>query len=176
MTKGPHSNLTPDLASNLKDALSDSGFELDHLGIAVNSLEDGFEFYQALGFSSMPTEVVPSEKVKVGFLNLGNHASIELLEGTDPESPIKKFIEKRGPGIHHICLRVQGIDRVVERLKAKGIRLINETPRPGAHGCRVVFIHPASTGGVLLELSEPGLHSRARGPETAPETATEKKG
>lgn len=151
-----------DLPSELSDALSGSEFELDHLGIAVNSLEEGFKFYQALGFSSMPTEVVPTEKVKVGFLNLGNHASIELLEGTDPSSPIKKFIEKRGPGIHHICLRVREIDQVAERLKAQGIRLINETPRPGAHGCRVVFIHPASTGGVLLELSEPGLQARSR--------------
>lgn len=134
------------------------GFELDHLGVAVNSLEEGFKFYKALGFTEMPIEEVPTEKVKVGFLNLGNHASIELLEPTSDESPIKKFLEKRGPGIHHVCLRVRGIDEVVARLKAAGVRLVNETPRPGAHGCRVVFVHPGSTGGVLLELSEPGLH------------------
>lgn len=139
--------------------LQEVGFELDHLGIAVSSLEEGFKFYRALGFSHMPTEDVPSEKVRVGFLNLGNHASIELLEPTSDESPIKKFLDKRGPGIHHVCLRVKGIDEVVGRLKSDGIRLINEIPRPGAHGCRVVFVHPSSTGGVLLELSEPGLHA-----------------
>jgi methylmalonyl-CoA/ethylmalonyl-CoA epimerase len=139
--------------------LQSTGFELDHLGIAVKSLEEGFQFYKALGFSALPVEDVPSEKVRVGFLNLRNHASIELLEPTSDESPIKKFLEKRGPGIHHVCLRVKAIDEVVDRLKAQGVRLINDVPRPGAHGCRVVFVHPTSTGGVLLELSEPGLHS-----------------
>lgn len=146
------------MIENIQSVLSEFEFELDHLGIAVNSLEQGFQFYRTLGFTEMPVEEVPTEKVKVGFLNLGNKASIELLEGTDQESPIKKFIEKKGPGIHHVCLRVKGLDRVVERLKSQGVRLINDTPRSGAHGCRVVFIHPASTGGVLMELSEPGLH------------------
>lgn len=135
------------------------GFELDHLGVAVKSLEEGVKFYRALGFREMPIEEVPTEQVRVGFLNLDNHASIELLEPTSDESPIAKFIAKRGPGIHHVCLRVKGIDQAVAQLKTVGVRLINETPRPGAHGCRVVFVHPASTGGVLLELSEPGLHS-----------------
>jgi methylmalonyl-CoA/ethylmalonyl-CoA epimerase len=135
--------------------LNEVGFKLDHLGIAVRSLEEGFLFYKALGFSSMPTEEVPSEKVRVGFLHLYNGASIELLEATSDESPIKKFIDKRGPGIHHVCLRVKAIDKVASRLVEAGIKLINEKPRPGAHGCRVVFVHPASTGGVLLELSEP---------------------
>jgi methylmalonyl-CoA/ethylmalonyl-CoA epimerase len=139
--------------------LKEVGFELDHLGVAVKSLDEGFQFYKALGFQDMPIEEVPTEKVRVGFLNLGNRASIELLEATSDESPIAKFIEKRGPGIHHVCLRVKEIDQVAARLKSSGIRLINETPRPGAHGCRVVFVHPASTGGVLLELSEPGLHA-----------------
>ena len=135
-------------------------FELDHLGIAVRSLQEGFQFYTALGFREMPTEEVPSEKVRVGFLDLGNQASIELLEATAPDSPIQSFIDKRGPGIHHICLRVKKLDEVVARLKSKGVRLVNETPRLGAHNCRVVFIHPAATGGVLLELSEPGLHAK----------------
>lgn len=141
------------------EVLKSVGFELDHLGVAVHSLEEGFKFYKALGFTEMTSEEVPTEKVKVGFLNLGNSASIELLEPTSDESPIKKFLDKRGPGIHHVCLRVKGIDEAVSRLKSAGIRLVNETPRPGAHGCRVVFVHPASTGGVLLELSEPGLHA-----------------
>ena len=92
------------------EVLKSIGFELDHLGIAVKSLEDGVKFYRALGFTEMPTEEVPTEKVRVGFLNLGNAASIELLEPTSDESPIAKFLEKRGPGIHHVCLRVSGID------------------------------------------------------------------
>lgn len=134
-------------------------YAIDHLGVAVESLEKGFQFYKALGFESMPIEEVPSEGVRVGFINFENQASIELLEPTSDESPIKKFLDKRGPGIHHVCLRVeQGLDEVVRRLKEAGIRLVNETPRPGAHGCRVVFVHPSATGGVLLELSEPGLH------------------
>lgn len=138
------------------EVLQSIGFELDHLGIAVKSLDEGVRFYRALGFTEMPVEEVPTEQVRVGFLNLGNAASIELLEPTSDESPIAKFLAKRGPGIHHVCLRVKGIDAVVLKLKAAGIRLVNETPRPGAHNARVVFVHPASTGGVLLELSEKG--------------------
>lgn len=129
-------------------------FELDHIGIAVETLEKGFSFYEALGFTEMDTEEVTSEKVKVGFLRLGNSANLELLEPTAEDSPIRKYLEKRGPGIHHICLRVKGIDSILKDLKSKGVRLINEEPKIGAHGCRVAFIHPASTGGVLIELSE----------------------
>ena len=145
------------------EVLKKVGFELDHLGIAVKSLEEGAVFYRAMGFVEMPIEEVPSEQVRVGFFNLDNRASIELLEPTSDESPIAKFLAKRGPGIHHVCLRVRGIDGVVVKLKAAGVRLVNETPRPGAHNCRVVFVHPASTGGVLLELSEPGLHAAGKG-------------
>ncbi len=130
-------------------------FELDHIGIAVENLEQGVKFYQALGFAAMQIEDVPSEKVRTGFLKLENQASLELLEPTSDDSVIKKFLEKRGPGIHHICLRVTDIEAVVFNLKAKGMRLINETPKLGAHNCKVVFVHPASTGGILLELSEP---------------------
>lgn len=130
--------------------------ELDHIGIAVEGLDQGFEFYKALGFTEMETEEVPSEKVKTGFLRLGNRANLELLEPTSTDSVVRKFLDKRGPGIHHICLRVKGIDRILEQLKAKGVRLINEQAKLGAHGCRVAFIHPASTGGVLIELSERG--------------------
>jgi methylmalonyl-CoA/ethylmalonyl-CoA epimerase len=129
-------------------------FELDHIGIAVEALSSGFEFYEALGFTEMVQEEVSSEKVKVGFLKLGNRCNLELLEAISDESPIRKFIEKRGPGIHHICLRVPDIEKVLLQLKAKGIRLINDTPRMGAHNCKVAFIHPASTGGVLIELSQ----------------------
>lgn len=130
-------------------------FELDHIGIAVESLEQGMKFYQALGFEEMGIEEVASEKVRTGFLKLQNQASLELLEPMSEDSVIKKFLEKRGPGIHHICLRVKDIHAVVQNLKAQGMRLINETPKIGAHNCKVVFVHPASTGGILLELSEP---------------------
>lgn len=129
-------------------------FELDHIAIAVNTLDEGSKFYKTLGFPEMETEEVASEKVKTGFLKLGNSANIELLEPMSEDSSVKKFLDKRGPGIHHICLRVKNIDAHVERLKSLGIRMINETPKIGAHNCRVAFIHPASTGGVLIELSE----------------------
>lgn len=131
-----------------------SKFELDHIGIAVETLDQGFEFYRALGFTDMQTEEVASEKVKTGFLRLGNRANLELLEPTAQDSAIRKFLDKRGPGIHHICLRVQGIDKILAELKAKGVRLINEQAKIGAHGCRIAFIHPAATGGILIELSE----------------------
>lgn len=129
-------------------------FELDHIAIAVNSLDEGFKFYETLGFTEMDTEAVPSEKTTTGFLKLGNSSSIELVEPMSDDSPIKKFLDKRGPGIHHICLRVKDIDAMVNKLKSQGIRMINEVPKMGAHNCRVAFIHPASTGGVLIELSQ----------------------
>jgi methylmalonyl-CoA epimerase len=131
-----------------------SEFELDHIGIAVEGLDQGFEFYKALGFKKMEIEEVPSEKVRVGFLSLGNHSNLELLEPTSQDSTVRKYLEKRGPGIHHICLRVKNIDNILVELKAKGVRLINEQAKMGAHRCRVAFVHPASTGGVLIELSE----------------------
>jgi methylmalonyl-CoA/ethylmalonyl-CoA epimerase len=130
-------------------------FELDHIGIAVSSLETGFEFYKALGFVSMQTEEVPSEKTKTGFLKLQNNSNLELLEAMSPDSTIQKFLDKRGPGIHHICLRVKNIEAVLSQLKKAGVKLINEVPKKGAHDCLVAFIHPASTGGVLIELSQP---------------------
>jgi methylmalonyl-CoA/ethylmalonyl-CoA epimerase len=131
-------------------------FELDHIGVAVESLEKGKSFYEALGLGPMTTERVDSEKVTVGFFELQNDARIELLEPTDPESPVAKYMAKRGPGIHHICLKVSDIRTVLKTLKAQGVQLINEEPRPGAHGCQVAFIHPKSTGGILIELSQPG--------------------
>jgi methylmalonyl-CoA epimerase len=129
-------------------------FELDHIAIAVETLEEGVKFYKTLGFDNMETETVESEKVKTGFLKLGNRANIELLEPTSSDSAVAKFLQKRGPGIHHICLRVKNIDAVVADLKKKGVRMINEEPKIGAHNCRVAFIHPASTSGVLIELSQ----------------------
>jgi methylmalonyl-CoA/ethylmalonyl-CoA epimerase len=134
--------------------------KLDHIGIAVKSL-DAAKIYEALGLTIDQVEVVESQKVKTAFLSVGD-SSLELLEPTGPDSTIATFIEKRGEGIHHICLRVDDIEAHLERLKAQGFRLINEHPVPGAHGCRVAFLHPAAGNGVLIELSEPVL-SEAEG-------------
>lgn len=141
----------------------DFEYELDHIAIAVNTLEEGARFYKAIGFGEMLTEDVPSQKVLTGFFKLGNDANIELLAPTSPDSTIKKFLDKRGPGIHHICLRVKDIGPLVETLKAKGIQMIDDKPKPGAHGCQVAFIHPKSTGGVLIELSEKPLEGAHHG-------------
>jgi len=126
--------------------------KLDHIGIAVKSL-DAAKIYETLGLSIQHTETVETQKVKTAFLSVGD-SNLELLEPTSADSPIAKFIEKRGEGIHHICLRVDDIETHLARLKAEGYRLINESPVPGAHGCRVAFLHPAAGNGVLIELSE----------------------
>ncbi len=125
---------------------------LDHIGIAVKSL-DTSRIWQDLGLTVDHVETVESQGVKTAFLSVGD-ANLELLEPTTPESPIAKFIEKRGEGIHHICIRVTNIDEHLARLKEEGYRLIHESPVPGAHGCRVAFLHPAAGNGVLIELSE----------------------
>jgi len=131
-----------------------SQFRLDHIGIAVKNLDEGSALYRAMGFRDMYTETVASEKVRVGMFELANGARIELLEPTESESPVGKFLAKRGPGIHHICLRVTDIRSVMRQLKQSGIKLINAEPKVGAHNCLVAFIHPQSAGGVLVELSE----------------------
>jgi methylmalonyl-CoA/ethylmalonyl-CoA epimerase len=125
---------------------------LDHIGIAVRSL-DAAKIYEALGLTIEHVETVDTQKVKTAFLSVGD-SHLELLEPTSADSPIAKFIDKRGEGIHHICFRVDDIEGHLERLKAAGYRLINEAPVPGAHGCRVAFLHPAAGNGVLIELSE----------------------
>ena len=126
--------------------------KLDHIGIAVKSL-DAAKIYEDLGLQIDHVEIVETQKVKTAFLSVGD-SSLELLEPTSPDSPIAKFIEKRGEGIHHLCFRVDDIESHLARLKEKGYRLINEAPVPGAHGCRVAFLHPAAGNGVLIELSE----------------------
>lgn len=131
-------------------------FEVDHIGIAVESIEAALPFYKAMGWTQFPTQLVPTEKVKVAFVKLKNQSNIELLEATSEDSVIHKFIQKRGPGVHHICLRVQNIQKVMTDLKSAGVRVLDDKPRPGAHNCLVAFIHPSSTGGVLIELSQPG--------------------
>jgi methylmalonyl-CoA/ethylmalonyl-CoA epimerase len=133
---------------------------LDHIGVAVRDLSDAVAFYRdALGLDvSEPTEV-PSERVRAVFVPVGA-ASIELLEATAPDSAIARSIERRGEGLHHVTLAVDDLSAALAQLKARGVRMVDETPRPGAHGTRVAFVHPSSTGGVLLELKE-----RASGPK-----------
>ncbi|HEX6159760.1 MAG TPA: methylmalonyl-CoA epimerase [Thermoanaerobaculia bacterium] len=125
---------------------------LDHIGIAVRSIE-GAAVYQALGLTIDHVETVTAQGVKTAFLAVGD-SNLELLEPTGPDSTVAKFIEKRGEGIHHICLRVENIEEHLAVLEERGFRLINEAPVPGAHGCRVAFLHPAAGNGVLIELSE----------------------
>jgi methylmalonyl-CoA/ethylmalonyl-CoA epimerase len=126
--------------------------KLDHIGIAVKSIEAA-AIYQAMGLEIEHVEVVETQGVKTAFLSVGD-SNLELLEPTGPHSSVAKFIEKRGEGIHHLCFRVDDIEAHLERLKAAGYRLINEHPVPGAHGCRVAFLHPSAGNGVLIELSE----------------------
>lgn len=130
--------------------------KLDHLGIAVPDLDAALEFWRdALGLELVDVEVVESEGVRTAFLPVGD-ASIELLEPMDETGVIARHIERRGPGIHHICMKVDGLQGHLDRLDGSDIRLVDRQPRPGAHGKNVAFIHPKSTGGVLLELAEPG--------------------
>jgi methylmalonyl-CoA/ethylmalonyl-CoA epimerase len=127
--------------------------KLDHIGIAVKSVDAAKKIYEDLGLKIEHVETVETQKVRTAFLSVGN-ANLELLEPSSADSTIAKFIEKRGEGIHHICLRVDDIESHLARLKERGYRLINESPVPGAHGCRVAFLHPAAGNGVLIELSE----------------------
>ncbi|HYV25198.1 MAG TPA: methylmalonyl-CoA epimerase [Pyrinomonadaceae bacterium] len=128
--------------------------KIDHIGIATNGIDDAARFYlESLGLQIEHVEEVASQKVRVAMLPLGE-SRVELLEPTSEDSPISKFLARRGPGIHHIAVRVQDIRASLAELKEKGARLIDEEPRTGAGGCLVAFIHPSSTGGVLLELVE----------------------
>lgn len=128
--------------------------KVDHIGVAVSNLEEALKIYtEVLGLKLHGTEVVEEQKVRVAFLPVGD-TEIELLESTDPEGPIAKFIEKRGQGMQHIAFRVDDIDEALERMRQKGVRLIDEKPRYGAGGARIAFLHPKSTGGVLVELCE----------------------
>jgi len=127
---------------------------LDHIGIAVANLEEALGFYRdALGLEIETPEDVPSQHVRAHFIPAGEGA-LELLEATDSESPIAKYVARRGPGLHHITLRVDDIAGALASLKGRGVRLIDETPRPGAHGSLVAFIHPSSAHGVLVELKQ----------------------
>jgi methylmalonyl-CoA/ethylmalonyl-CoA epimerase len=127
---------------------------LDHIGIAVADLAQALAFYRdALGLEIDPAEEVPSQEVRAHFIPVGG-PTLELLEATSETSPITASIAKRGPGLHHLALEVDDVAAALEELAGRGVRLIDRTPRPGAHGSLVAFIHPASTHGVLVELKQ----------------------
>jgi len=128
---------------------------IDHLGIAVESLEEASHLYRdVFGLACGETEEIQDQKVRVAFFQLGE-VRIELLEATASDSPIAKYIEKKGPGLHHVAYRVADLPATLEALKSAGVRLIDETPRVGAHGMQIAFAHPKSTGGVLTEFCQP---------------------
>jgi methylmalonyl-CoA/ethylmalonyl-CoA epimerase len=128
---------------------------LNHIGIAVHSIDDRMEFYQkSLGLHYEGDEDVPSQKVRVAFFRAGD-VRLELLEPTEADSPIAKFLEKRGEGLHHLAFTVEDIQARIAELKESGLRMIDDTPRNGAHQMQIAFMHPKSSGGVLTELCEP---------------------
>jgi methylmalonyl-CoA/ethylmalonyl-CoA epimerase len=140
---------------------------INHIGIAVAAIDDQLGFYRdVLGLEYEGQELVPEQKVRVAFFRVGD-ARIELLEPTGPDSPVARFIEKRGPGLHHIAYAVEDLPARIEELKQAGIQMIDETPRRGAHRTRIAFLHPKSSHGTLTELCEPepqtGPEEKARG-------------
>ena len=128
--------------------------KIDHLGIAVKSIEEGTKFWaDVLGLEFEGSETVEAQKVITAFFPVGE-SEVELLESTAPDGPVAKYIEKKGEGIQHVAFRVEDIETALKELKEKGVRLIDETPRKGAGGARIAFLHPKSTNGVLVELCE----------------------
>ena len=128
--------------------------KIDHIGIAVENLSESIRFYtDVLGLQPHGTETIDEQKVKVAFFPIGD-SEIELLESTDPNGPIARFIQAKGQGIQHIAFRVPDVEKTLEQLKAQGVRLIDEKPRYGAGGARIAFLHPKSTNGVLVELCQ----------------------
>ncbi len=128
--------------------------KIDHLGIAVNSLDEGKSFWtDVLGLEFEGTETVEAQKVTTAFLPVGE-SEVELLVSTAPDGPIAKFIEKKGQGIQHVAFRVENIEDALAELKEKGVKLIDEKPRTGAGGAKIAFLHPKATNGVLVELCE----------------------
>ncbi len=128
--------------------------KIDHVGIAVAGLDEALKLFRdQLGLECKGIELVEEQKVKVAFLPVGE-SKIELLEATDPEGPVGKFVEKKGGGVHHLSFRVKNIEEKLKQLKEKGVALIDEKPRYGAGGAKIAFLHPKSTGGVLIEICE----------------------
>ena len=130
-----------------------NSFRIEHIGIAVRDLKDAINVYEALGLQVDSIETVEDQKVTTAFIPCGS-VSLELLEAIGNEGPVARFIEKKGEGIHHISIRVTNIEARLKELKAKGIRLVDETPRRGTHNTKIAFIHPKATKGVLIELCE----------------------
>lgn len=130
-----------------------NAYKIDHIGVAVASIDDALAIYRALGLEEKHREEVPSQKVLTAFLPAGE-SRIELLQPTAEDSPVAKFLAKRGQGIHHICFGVRDIEASVAELQRRGFRLINSRPAPGADGKKIVFLHPDSGNGVLIELSQ----------------------
>ena len=130
--------------------------KINHIGIAVQSLEASLPFYRDnLGMALLGIEEVAEQKVKVAMLQIGE-SKVELLEPTAPDSPVARFLEKSGPGIHHLAYEVADIEASIEKLKLEGVRMIDEKPRNGAHGTSIAFVHPKSSNGVLTELCQAG--------------------
>jgi len=128
--------------------------KIDHLGIAVNSIDQGKNFWsEVLGLAFEGSETVAEQKVTTAFFPVGE-SEVELLESAAPDGPIAKYLEKKGEGIQHVAFRVANLEAALQELKAKGIRLIDENPRRGAGGAKIAFLHPKSTNGVLVELCE----------------------
>ncbi len=128
--------------------------KIDHLGIAVNSMDEGKSFWSdVLGLSFEGAETVAEQKVTTAFFPVGE-SEVELLESTSPDGPVAKFIEKKGTGFQHVAFRVENIEEALAELKAKGVQLIDQVPRKGAGGAKIAFLHPKATGGVLVELCE----------------------
>jgi methylmalonyl-CoA/ethylmalonyl-CoA epimerase len=128
--------------------------KIDHLGIAVNSIDEGKSFWSdVLGLDFEGAETVEAQKVTTAFFPVGE-SEVELLESTAPDGPVAKYIEKRGQGIQHVAFRVENIEAALAELKEKGVRLIDETPRTGAGGAKIAFLHPKATNGVLVELCQ----------------------
>ena len=128
---------------------------VDHIGIAVKTLDEALEIFEKiLGLKLEKKRVVEEQNVRVAVLSTGGETKIELLEATSPDSPVAKFLEKKGEGIHHIALKVKGIENLMLKMKDRGLRLVNETPRTGIDGAKIAFIHPKSTKNVLIEFYE----------------------
>src|SRR5262245_38926384 len=141
--------------------MSSSNSKIQHLGVAVSSIDGALDFWRdGLGLELHEIEIVEDQGVRVAMLPIGE-SRIELLEATGAETPVGKFVSKRGPGIHHVCVEVDDIRQKVAELKSRGIRLIDEEPRRGAGGALVAFIHPSSTGGVLVELTQKDIAHRS---------------
>jgi methylmalonyl-CoA epimerase len=140
--------------------------KINHIGLATAGIEEALRvFGEGLGLEVTGEEDIPGDMTRVTFAPLGE-SRLEFLEPIDGEGPVQKFLEKRGPGIHHICLEVEDLPGMLDRLRSLGVELVDEQPRPGAHGTMVAFVHPKSANGVLVELVETGHSTEYRVPST----------